>query len=43
MLAMSSPTLQRALKRLSQAGMVEVGYARIRVVDRDRLIRHCAA
>jgi CRP-like cAMP-binding protein len=43
MLAMSSPTLQRALKRLSQAGMVEVGYARVRVVDRDRLIRHCAA
>jgi CRP-like cAMP-binding protein len=43
MLAMSSPTLQRALKRLSQAGMIEVGYARVRVVDRDRLIRHCAA
>ena len=43
MLAMSAPTLQRALKRLSQAGMVEVGYARVRVVDRDRLIRHCAA
>jgi CRP-like cAMP-binding protein len=43
MLAMSAPTLQRALKRLSQAGMIEVGYARIRVIDRDRLIRHCAA
>jgi CRP-like cAMP-binding protein len=43
MVAMSAPTLQRALKRLSQAGMVEVGYARVRVVDRDRLIRHCAA
>jgi CRP-like cAMP-binding protein len=43
MLAMSVPTLQRALKRLSQAGMIEVGYARVRVIDRDRLIRHCAA
>jgi CRP-like cAMP-binding protein len=43
MLAMSAPTLQRALKRLSQAGMIEVGYARVRVIDRDRLIRHCAA
>jgi CRP-like cAMP-binding protein len=43
MLAMSAPTLQRALKRLSMAGMIEVGYARVRVVDRDRLIAHCAA
>lgn len=43
MLAMSLPTLQRALKRLSQAGMIEVGYARMRVVDRDGLISYCAA
>jgi CRP-like cAMP-binding protein len=43
MLAISSPTLQRALKRLAQAGMIEVGYGRVRVIDRDRLIRHCAA
>ena len=43
MLAISSPTLQRALKRLSQAGMIEVGYGRVRVIDRERLIRHCAA
>lgn len=43
MLAISLPTLQRALKRLIKAGMVEVGYGRIRVIDRDRLIRHCAA
>ncbi|MGI1660687.1 Crp/Fnr family transcriptional regulator [Palleronia sp. KMU-117] len=43
MLAMSLPTLQRALKRLAQAGMIEVGYARMRVIDRDRLISYCAA
>jgi CRP-like cAMP-binding protein len=43
MLAMSLPTLQRALKRLSQSGMIEVGYARMRVTDRDRLISYCAA
>lgn len=35
--AVSLPTLQRVLRRFSTAGLVELGYARLRITDHDGL------
>lgn len=43
MVAVSVPTLQRALRRLSEAGLTEHGYGKIRVLDRAALIAFCQA
>ncbi|MFC3616429.1 Crp/Fnr family transcriptional regulator [Lutimaribacter marinistellae] len=43
MVAVSLPTLQRKLRVLTEAGMVEQGYGRIRVLDRSRLLSACQA
>jgi CRP-like cAMP-binding protein len=39
--ALSVPTVQRALRHFVEAGAVELGYGRVRVIDRDRLFSHC--
>ena len=39
MVALSTPTVQRHLRNLSDAGLVEIGYGRMRVLDRDGLRR----
>jgi CRP-like cAMP-binding protein len=41
MVAVSQPTLRRALHRLAEAGLVEIGYGRLRVADRRSLIAQC--
>lgn len=41
LVGLSLPTLQRALKRLAEAGLVEIGYGRIRILDREALLRRC--
>lgn len=41
MLALSLPTLQRALRRLEERKLIETGYRRIRVLDRAGLLRYC--
>lgn len=41
MVAVSLPTLQRILRRLGDQGLVEVGYSRLRVLDRERLVTAC--
>ena len=41
--AVSLPTLQRCLRRLSDDGCIEVGYGRIRIRDRDALMRFVEA
>lgn len=40
MIAVSMPTLQRALRRLTDAGTVELGYGRLRLLDRAALLAH---
>lgn len=40
--ALSLPTVQRALRRLEEAGLVELGYGRLRILDRERLLRFCS-
>lgn len=42
MLAVSMPTMQRCLRRLVRAGLISIGYSRIRVIDRQELLRLCA-
>lgn len=37
MVAVSLPTMQRLLRKLSSSGGVELGYGRLRIVDRDVL------
>jgi len=37
----SVPTIQRALRKLSQAGLVELGYGRVRIVNRAALLNLC--
>jgi CRP/FNR family cyclic AMP-dependent transcriptional regulator len=39
--AVSLPTLKRAMRRFADAGLINHGYARIQVLDRDRLKRIC--
>ena len=41
LVAISVPTLQRVMRRLSGAGLVRSSYARIQVLDRDALRRLC--
>ena len=41
MIALSVPTLQRVLRRLEGEGVVELGYGRIRIVDRRGLLALC--
>lgn len=42
LLGMSAPTLQRVLRRLQDDGLIEVGYGRIRVLDRRKLLSICS-
>jgi CRP-like cAMP-binding protein len=39
--ALSLPTVQRALRYLAEEDIVELGYGRLRVIDRERLLGHC--
>jgi CRP-like cAMP-binding protein len=41
LVALSVPTLQRALRKLEEARWIEVGYRRVRIVDRARLLAFC--
>ncbi|WP_108257515.1 Crp/Fnr family transcriptional regulator [Mangrovicoccus ximenensis] len=41
LVALSEPTLQRVLKRLAELGCIEQAYRRIRVTDREMLLRLC--
>lgn len=41
MAALSVPTLQRALRKLANDGLLELGYGRLRVVDRKALLVLC--
>ncbi len=40
LIAVSLPTLQRALRRFIRDGLVEVGYGKLRIPDRDALRAH---
>jgi len=39
--ALSLPTVQRTLRRLEEAGIVELGYGRLQIRDREQLLRYC--
>lgn len=41
MVAVSQPTLHRNLHRLVDLGLVELGYGRLRLIDRSKLIANC--
>lgn len=41
LVALSQPTLQRAMRRLTEMGLIEPGYGRIRVADRAGLLELC--
>jgi CRP-like cAMP-binding protein len=41
MIALSVPTLQRVLRRLEGEGLLELGYGRIRILDRRGLLALC--
>ena len=41
LLAVSVPTLQRVMRRFVSAGLVQNNYGRIKVMDRDALMRIC--
>jgi CRP-like cAMP-binding protein len=41
LVALSVPTLQRALHKLEEARWIEVGYRRVRIVDRAGLLAFC--
>jgi len=41
LLAVSLPTLRRTIKRFANAGLVEQGYGRLKVIDRKRLQDVC--
>lgn len=41
MVAVSQPTLHRNLHRLADMGLIELGYGRIRLIDRSALIASC--
>lgn len=37
--ALSVPTLERVLRRMAKAGLVEIGYGKLRILDRAALVR----
>lgn len=39
--ALSLPTVQRKLRQLEEAGIVELGYGRLRIRDRKQLLSYC--
>ena len=39
--ALSLPTVQRTLRRLEELGIVELGYGRLRIRDREKLLGYC--
>ncbi|MES0824315.1 Crp/Fnr family transcriptional regulator [Ruegeria sp. SCP11] len=41
MIAVSQPTLHRSLHRLANLGLIELGYGRVRLMDRQALIANC--
>lgn len=41
MAVVSVPTIQRALRKLSQDGLVELGYGRLRIINRAALLEMC--
>ncbi len=41
MVAMSVPTLQRILRKLSDQGVIELGYGKLRILNRNVLIQLC--
>jgi CRP-like cAMP-binding protein len=41
MVALSVPSLRRILHKMEASGLIETNYARIRIVDRHRLLRLC--
>jgi len=41
MVAVSQPTLHRNLHRLADLGLIELGYGRVRLIDRRKLIASC--
>lgn len=41
LVALSLPTLQRVLRRFADAGLIELGYGVIRIMDREGLCRVC--
>ncbi len=41
MIAVSQPTLHRSLHRLSDLGLIEIGYGRVKLTDRRALIASC--
>ncbi len=41
MIAVSQPTLHRSLHKLSDLGLIEIGYGRVRLTDRPALIASC--
>ncbi|NOD96059.1 cyclic nucleotide-binding domain-containing protein [Ruegeria sp. HKCCD6228] len=41
MVAVSQPTLHRHLHHLADLGLVELGYGRLRLIDRRKLISNC--
>lgn len=41
MVAVSQPTLHRNLHRLADLGLIELGYGRVRLIDRRQLISSC--
>lgn len=41
MIAVSQPTLHRSLHRLADLGLIELGYGRVRLKDKQALIANC--
>ena len=39
--ALSLPTVERALRTFVDNGLVELGYGRLRICDREKLLRYC--
>jgi CRP-like cAMP-binding protein len=39
--ALSLPTIQRTLRHMEDAGLVELGYGRLRILDREGLLAFC--
>jgi hypothetical protein len=41
MVALSVPSLRRILRKMEASGLIETHYARVRVLDRNRLLKLC--